>query len=751
MSAEGSVAQEAEHAGISRMPMSPARPVDIQAVRPRRWREPNSDWRTVVRPPTKPSGDSPYIAPDLSGLKISTDNENSTTSTNNNAFRIDVSLLRQKQGDSTPEQSVFSASTDVVCSSTNEKTTSPRLSISESSLSTTPAAPKAPKLKPQLGKTDARGRAARLSTSTSAIPVRATFQYPAAQTPAGNGTVQYSPAGPREELPPRPRTRRGREEDRRLSLETSEQPNGVAVTENSDTVVHPPSGASRPRFRRPRTMYRVAACQDMSVYIKMAAEERKSSTTETETTTCAETRRGLSGTFDSSTGYAEVLKLEHDETQSKVSSESTPGYTRILFSEIPPKSNNGVEENVQMVETDPTLQLEDDKDSETNPYKYRNVTGSESEQTLLFENDRSVETNPHEYRNVAGFDPDEYILDLFDQGRITAVQKRQAYSSGVEYPDSAYHIEQMFGLHGEQNALFLDTNSSVSTSKHPSYSFDDHARDLDLLVGAGNAHNTMDDIIYSYEHGGLGNGGTTGHRSVRDDDRAWSKLLVDLTEVEGLLESSDPPNVRGQQRTQTSSSGRKKQKKGKKKGSTKKTANGTPERRKSTTELSSRVVDSRGTVSSPSLNELKLTPPAETKLTAMYSETPEARRYREVQGVNRYVTMMDNRKSILDQFGPDPTGGNKRKCATKSRPSPRPHDPVSAQLEGTEGMYHADMPSEGGTPMTENTQNAIAFLYGDKETFERRPSGFFTNAAMDAELGELRRDLGDDWASDFMD
>ncbi|KAI8504855.1 hypothetical protein Bbelb_169640 [Branchiostoma belcheri] len=251
----------------------------------------------------------------------------------------------------------------------------------------------------------------------------------------------------------------------------------------------------------------------------------------------------------------------------------------------------------------------------------------------------------------------------------------------------------------------------------------------------------MDDIIYSYEHGGLGNGGTSGHRSVRDDDRAWSKLLVDLTEVEGLLESSDPPNVRGQQRTQTSSSGRKKQKKGKKKGSTKKTANGTPERRKSTSELSSRVVDSRGTVSSPSLNELKLTPPAETKLTAMYSETPEARRYREVQGVNRYVTMMDNRKSILDQFGPDPTGGNKRKCAAKPRPAQRPHDP---------GMYGADTPP-GGTPMTENTQNAIAFLYGDKETFERRPSGFFTNAAMDAELGELRRDLGDDWASDFMD
>ncbi|XP_019646649.1 PREDICTED: uncharacterized protein LOC109487123 [Branchiostoma belcheri] len=772
MSAEGSVAQEAEHAGISRMPMSPARPVDIQAVRPRRWREPNSDWRTVVRPPTKPSGDSPYIAPDLSGLKISADVENSTNNNNNNnnAFRIDVSLLRQKQGDSTPEQSVFSASTDVVCSSTNEKTTSPRLSISEWSISSTPAAPKAPKLKPQLGKNDTRGRAAqaRLSTSSSAIPVRATFQYPSAQAPSGNrtvqyrhrgedppgnGTVQYSPASPREELPPRPRTRRGRDEDRRLSLETSEQPNGVAVTENSDTVVHPPPGASRPRFRRPRTMYRVAACQDMSVYIKMAAEERKSSTTETATTT--EARRELSGTSDTSTGYAEVLKIAHGETQSRLASdsESTPGYSRVLFSEIPPKSENGVEENVQMVETDPTLQLEDDKDSETNPYKYRNVTGSESEQTLLLEHDRSVETNPYEYRNVAGFDPDEYILDLFDQGRITAVQKRHAYSSGVEFPDSAYHIEQMFGIHGEQNALFLDNNLPVSTARQPSYSFDDHARDLDLLVGAGNAHNTMDDIIYSYEHGGLGNGGTSGHRSVRDDDRAWSKLLVDLTEVEGLLESSDPPNVRGRrQGTQASSSGRKKQKKGKKKGSTKKTANGTPERRKSATELSSRVLDSRGTtLASPGLNELKLTPPGETKLTAMYSETPEARRYREVQGVNRYVTMMDNRKSILDQFGPDPTGNNKRKCAAKPRPAPRPHDPVSAQLEGTEEMYHADMPSTGGTPMTENTQNAIAFLYGDKETFERRPSGFFTNAAMDAELGELRRDLGDDWASDFMD
>ncbi|CAH1232734.1 Hypp495 [Branchiostoma lanceolatum] len=730
MSNEGSVVQEAEHAGISRMPTWPARPVDIQAVRPRRWREPNSDWRTVVRPPSKPSGDSPYVAPDLSGLKIADDNSN-------NAFRIDVNLLRQKQEDVVaPEEALCCASNDFYPSA-YDKTGSPRLIFSDPSLLTTPASQKAPKLKPQLGRNDKRsGRAARLSTSSSAVPVRATFHHPPTY-----GTVQYSPAIPTREDPPRPPTRRGHDTaDERFSPETSGQPNGVA--EHDDTVVHPPPGATKPKFRRPRTMYRVAACQDTSVYIKIATEERESSTPSTST----DTRRGLPGS-DNSTGYAEVLKIDHEEPRSEDAALPTenipPGYS-FFVTESGPTS----ETKEEHVATSEPVVSENDNNSEANRYSYW------------------MEENPYEYRHVTGFDPDEYILDLFDQGRITATQKRQAYSSGVEFPDSAYHIEQMFGLHGEKDALFLDNNTPVSTDKQ-SYSFDDHA--VDLLVGNGNDHHTVEDIIYSYEHGGLGNGGT-GHRHVQDDERAWSKLLGDLTEVEGLLESSEPAatNVLGRQGTQNTSSRRKKQKKlkAKKKGSTR--------RRKSTTEQPSsrkekspnpsfKELDSTETRVSPGLNELKLAPPCESRLTDMYSETPEARRYREVRDVNRYVSMMDNRKSILYQFGPDPT--DKRKCR-KPRPAPRPHDPVSGQLEGTEEMYHA----EGGIPMTENAQNAIAFLYGDTEVFEGRPSGFFTKAAadeaacrspvsmttgnMDADHGGLRCDPGDDWAtlnSDLMD
>ncbi|XP_035690716.1 uncharacterized protein LOC118425757 [Branchiostoma floridae] len=720
MSDEGSVVQEAEHAGISRMPVFPARPVDISAVRPRRWREPNSDWRTVVRPPTTPSGDSPYVAPDLSGLKITDDNSA-------NAFRIDVNLLKQKQEDVAPEE----ASNDMY-TITNETTGTPRHSISDSSLLTTPASPKAPKLKPQLGgKSGTRGRAARLSTSSSAVPVRATFQYPYAYAPSGNGTIQYSPATPRRDDPPRPPSRRGRDTaDNKFSFGGFRQQNGFVYVDHDDNVVHPPPSAAKPRFRRPRTMYKVAACQDMSVYVKIATEGRESSTP----SAAPETRKELLAS-DTPPGYAEVLKIEHAEPHGKDAKENTPGY--ILFeSESGPTSETG--EEIENQATSVQTVSEGNGNSEANRNNYW------------------WEEKP--YSHVAGFDPDEYILDLFDQGRITATQRRQAYSSGVEFPDSAYHIEQMFGLHGEENALFVDDNVNTPVHTVRQYSFDDHA--MDLLVGAGNTHQTVDDIIYSYEHGGLGNGGT-GNRHVENDERAWSKLLGDLTEVEGLLESSEPvaTNVVGRQ------SGRKKQKKqkGKKKGSNKKRLNGVPERRKSTTKSpnpSFKEIDSREVYVSPELNELKLAPPGETQLTAMYSETPEERRYREVRDVNRYVTMMDNRKSILDQFGPDPTG--KKKCK-KPRPVSRPHDPLSSQLDGTEGMYDADDTLGGGTHMTENTQNAIAFLYGDKEVFERRPSGYFAKAAadsavcqspvsmatddIDADFGGPGYDPGEDWTT----